>query len=208
MPDLDALLSRPGLCPELRILVDLAVRVWRADWRGVRHAAELAHARGIARSAVEETLLQVVLFCGFPRAIAAFGEVQAAWPPSTPPAGGEVPPARRGEAGRELFDGVYGDNAASVHAMLRSYHQELHDFVLDEAYGRILSRPGLPARDRELVAVGALCAMDQIPQLVAHARGALAFGADELQVREALVTALGDTDEVDVHLRRILGLGR
>ena len=59
------------------------------------------------------------------------------------------------------------------------------------------------ARTRELIAVGALAAMDQVPQLVAHARGALAFGAAPAEVREALWTALPDSPAVDEHMRRI-----
>ena len=49
--------------------------------------------------------------------------------------------------------------------MLASFHREFHDFVLEAAYGRILTRPGLDAGTRELLAVTALASLDQKPQL-------------------------------------------
>ena len=77
------------------------------------------------------------------------------------------------------------------------------DFVLEAAYGRVLARPGLDALTRELLAVTALLALDQVPQLVAHARGALHFGADREAVAEAMRCA-GVTDEhVITMLRRV-----
>jgi alkylhydroperoxidase/carboxymuconolactone decarboxylase family protein YurZ len=90
--------------------------------------------------------------------------------------------------------------------MLKSYHGELHDFVLDTAYGRILSRRGLAPRIRELIAVAALAVMDQIPQLVAHGRGAMHFGADKEQVFEAVYTALQDPGEARRLQRKVVGL--
>ena len=74
--------------------------------------------------------------------------------------------------------------------MLRGYHGELHDFVLEAAYGRILTRPGLDAVTREVVAVGVLAAQDQQRQLAGHARGAARLGATRAQLQEAVVTAL------------------
>jgi alkylhydroperoxidase/carboxymuconolactone decarboxylase family protein YurZ len=88
--------------------------------------------------------------------------------------------------------------------MLRSFHGEFHDFVLSAAYGRILTRPGLTGRQRELLATGALQTLQQVPQLVAHARGALTLGATETEVREALYTADPDEGRVDDAMRRIL----
>jgi 4-carboxymuconolactone decarboxylase len=201
--ELESLLNRPGLAPELRVLVDVSVRTWRADWQGLARTFEAAQDRGVSRMTIEETLLQCVLFCGFPRAIAAFGALDEHWPSPSRVDDAAVPLAERASAGLRLFDGVYGENAGAVRAMLHDYHPELHDFVLEEAYGRILSRSTLSARTRELIAVGALAAMDQLPQLVAHARGALAFGAEPLEVREALWTALAESRTVDEHMRRI-----
>lgn len=194
---LDDLLARAGLDPALRLLVAAGVAVWRGDWAQLEQCATAAQRRGRPRADLEEVLLQAILFCGFPRVVTAFEHLTAAWPAERPPRGGGLPAAARPAAAAALFEQIYGRNTAAVHDMLRDYHEELHDFVLDAAYGRILSRPGLDARTREIVAVGLLAAQGQVRQFVGHARGAMHLGATADELREALVTALGDGAEVD-----------
>jgi 4-carboxymuconolactone decarboxylase len=202
---LDDLLQRPGLAPATRLLVRAKVCVARADWDGLAAVCARGRADGRPRADFEEALLQGVLFFGFPRSVTAFETLARAWPDRAAPVDGGLPPAAWREAGRQLFDAIYGPNAAAVHDLLRGFHPAFHDFVLESAYGRVLSRPGLDPRRRELLAVGALAALDQLPQLVAHGRGALRFGAGLDEVREALVTALGESAEVVDLVRRIRG---
>jgi 4-carboxymuconolactone decarboxylase len=187
---IDELLARPGLARELRLLVAAAAAIWRADWSTFRQCAERARDLGQARADFEETLLQAVLFCGFPRVVTAFEQLGEVWPGPPTTIGGELPVAEQRTAGAALFAGIYGKNAADVAAMLRGFHPEFHAFVLEAAYGRILTRPHLAARERELLAVGLLAAQGQKRQFAGHARGALHFGADRAQIHEAVVTAL------------------
>ncbi len=195
-------LARPGLDPRTRVLALTIAAIWPADWR--RFGAIATAARAIVpRAELEETLLQATLFYGFPRTVTAFEQLAAAWPATVPPAGGDVAPELRLEQGRALFAAIYGRNDAVVRQRLASFHAAFHDFVLEAAYGRILSRPGLDPRTRELLAVTALAAMAQIPQLIAHARGAMTFGAGRHQVGEALWCALGDDTAVAELLQRI-----
>ncbi len=205
MTELDALLCRDGLAPRLRILAVATGAIAHGDWARLAAAVRAARggAHGATRSDLEETLLQGVLFFGFPRCVSAFEVLGKEWPCATAPSGGALPKDDQAAAGRVLFDAIYDRNAPAVHALLRGFHAEFHDFVLEAAYGRVLSRPGLPPRERELIAVTALAALDQVPQLVAHGRGARRFGAEADEVREALVTALGDDPAVLEHLRRI-----
>jgi alkylhydroperoxidase/carboxymuconolactone decarboxylase family protein YurZ len=200
---LDELLARPGLRPPLRLMVAAAVAIWRADWARMNECATVARRTGQPRSDLEETLLQAVLFCGFPRVVTAFEQLTAAWPVADPPTGGSLPVADQATAAQALFAAVYGRNAAAVDAMLRSFHADFHAFVLDVAYGRILARPALSAKDREVLAVGLLAAQDQVRQFAGHARGAMHFGATKAELREALVTVLGDSPAVDGWLARI-----
>ncbi|MBL9079708.1 MAG: carboxymuconolactone decarboxylase family protein [Planctomycetes bacterium] len=201
--ELADLLRRPDLDASVRLLVLALCAVWRGDWQQLDAAARAARDRGQPRQDLEETLLQAVLFAGFPRVVTAFETLAAAWPPDTPPQGGALPPAEQPAAGRALFAAIYGRNEAAVHAMLRGFHPDFHDFVLEAAYGRVLARPWLPPKVRELLAVGVLAAQDQLPQFVGHARGAVHFGASRAELREVLVTAFGDTDRVDEWLRRV-----
>ncbi|HEB51892.1 MAG TPA: carboxymuconolactone decarboxylase family protein [bacterium] len=188
----ERLLDREHLAPRIRTLIGCATAIWHADWPRLERWAELARQLGQPRADIEETLLQCVLFCGFPRVITAFEHAARAWPSERPPQGGALPPERQRAAGEELFATIYGKNQTAVRAMLASYHGELHDFVFEAAYGRILTRPHLPPQTRELIAVGVLVAQRQKRQFAGHARGAMHLGASLEELREVLVTALAD----------------
>lgn len=201
---IDELFARPGLDPEVRAIACMQVATVRGDWPRLRATVHKARALGCRRDALAEGLLQGVLFYGFPRSITAFEALAEAWPAPVAPRGGSLPPAEQPAAGRALFTAIYANNTEAVAGMLAAFHGELHDFVLDVAYGRILSRPLLPPRDREILAVAALAALQQIPQLVAHGRGAMHFGADVIALREALYVALApDDDAVERALAKI-----
>lgn len=206
---IDELFTRPGLEPTLRAIACAQVAAARGDWQRLEAVVDAARAHACARDALAEGLLQGVLFYGFPRSITAFEVLAAAWPTDTPPRGGGLPPTEQPGAGRALFGAIYGRNAAAVAGMLDGFHGELHDFVLDVAYGRILSRPGLAPLAREVAAVAVLAAMQQTPQMVAHGRGALHFGADRDTLREALYVAMTpDADAAEQHLAKIMRAAR
>ncbi len=208
MSDLAALFARPGLAAEVRANVLLQAAVVRGDWPRATAAVVLARAHGCRRELLAEGLLQGILFYGFPRSISAFEILDREWPAAAIEAGRTRTPPEELAAGRALFAAVYGRNTDAVEAMLAGFHGELRDFVLEVAYGRILSRPSLPAVTREVIAVGVLAALDQTPQMVGHGRGALRMGATREQLREALLTALGDDAAAETALRRIEGPSR
>ncbi|MFT7536194.1 MAG: alkylhydroperoxidase/carboxymuconolactone decarboxylase family protein YurZ [Hyphomicrobiaceae bacterium] len=224
---LAGLLARDGLTPDVRILIGTAVSIWHADWPNVTAWIQLAkqlhelsvrtegqvsdqHERQHAcqREDFEETLLQCVLFCGFPRVITAFEHLCDAWPAEQAPSGGGLPVDKRESAGNELFHSIYGKNDAAVRSMLRGYHQELHDFVLEAAYSRILTRPQLSAKKRELIAVAVLAAQGQKRQFAGHARGAKHLGASAEELREALVTTFGSEAEGTADVEHWMSLVR
>ncbi|MCA8964932.1 MAG: carboxymuconolactone decarboxylase family protein [Planctomycetes bacterium] len=189
----------------LPLLARAIAAVWRGDWSGFAAAATGLRCAHVPRSDAEETLLQAVLFCGFPRVVTAFEELNRVWPVATPPHGGALAEDQQAAAGDALFTAIYGRNDAAVRSMLRGCHGEFHDFVLQAAYGRILSRPGLSPLDRELLACAALTAQAQKRQFVAHARGALHFGATRDQLWHVLQAALDDGDAADQWLQLVRG---
>lgn len=204
MSAIDEALERPHLDPQVRLLVLTAVSTCRGAFDDLGDVFTAAQARAMRRSAFEEALLQSVLFCGFPRCVTAFETLRDRWPGHPADEGGDVPADLWRERGQQFFDAVYAHRAAEVGAMLRGLSPAFHDFVIESAYGRVLARPGLDPRTRELLAVGALAALGQIPQLIAHARGALRFDASRDEVDEALWTAVGDDPARDAWLTRIL----
>jgi len=143
-----------------------------------------------------EALLQVHLFAGVPRQVEA-AEILATAGGLGDPESGEVEPApdlrSRGVA---LFERIYAGESGAVRAMLARGHPAFEAWVLEHAYGRVLSRPGLAPERRELLAVVALAALGQERQLASHARGALRCGASPQEVSDAL-DAVADLVEDD-----------
>lgn len=185
----------PGARPAFALLVRetvLAVQGRFSDLGRLRRDhPELAGREG------REALLQVHLFAGFPRVVEAFqvlAEVGGMGQPEPDEIRAEPPMHERG---RGLFARIYGAGAPQVEGILHDAHPDLADWVLGHAYGRVLTRPGLEPKERELLAVAALAASHQDRQLASHVRGAMACGATpgELNaVLELLIPHLSEDD--------------
>lgn len=66
---------------------------------------------------------------------------------------------------------------------MRGFHPDLADWILEDGYGKVLSRPVLSVRERELLIVAVLGALNVPAQLKSHQLGALRVGADAAQVQ-------------------------
>lgn len=139
---------------------------------------------GVPIDVLREGALSAHLFCGFPRAIEAFRRLDEAAGGLAEPV--DEPDSGKGFSGKSLFERIYGEQAAPVRGILRRFHPVLEEAVLEDAYGRILARPRLEARTRELLAVCALTAGRLPLQLESHLRGALRCGAALEDVRAAV----------------------
>jgi len=150
---------------------------------------------------VREALLMLAPFGGFPRTLDALGQLHGALRragrdeekvSATAAAAGVSPDVSREEhaaRGRRFFERVYGDDASRVFDRLLALDRELPHWVIEDAYGRVLSRPGLSAAQRERVAVVFLCALQLPNQLSGHVRGALRCGAESAEIERSLAAA-------------------
>src|SRR5256885_14250382 len=75
---------------------------------------------------------------------------------------------------------------------LRTLHPAIEPLVVVDAYGKILGRPGLDSKKRELCTLAAIAMQNAPRQLHAHLRGALNTAASREEVDEVL--AIGKTD--------------
>lgn len=145
-----------------------------------------ARAEGVATARLEEALLQVVPYAGFPRALAAFAAARPALGPRAG-AAAEAPAEAFPPAGDAAFRGVYGETADRVRAGLAGLHPLLPAWTTEFAYGRVLARPALDLRTRELLAVAILTALGGADDaLLGHMRAAVRLGAS----REAVAGAV------------------
>lgn len=174
-----------SLPPTLARLVDLSTAVVVGDWDALRRLRLEAPA-GEPNRAWREAALQAHLFAGFPRLVEALGVLEAAGGLGEPEPDELAPQGDVLGRGEALFARIYGPKAPRVRRTLERYHPLLGAWILGHAYGDVLSRPGLSARERELLAVAALAATDQGRQLASHARGAVRCGATAEEVVAAL----------------------
>lgn len=155
-----------------------------AQWR-----AALEAARGTClATAIEEAILQAYLFVGFPvvlNAMKVWRELGGV-PDGHPD--GDLESRR--VAGVALCRRVYGRAYDRLRDHVKALHPDLDRWMLEEGYGKTLSRPGLGPVARELCVVGLLAAAEHLPQLRSHLRGALNVGADIQAVEEALEAGL------------------
>ena len=132
----------------------------------------------------------LVVYAGFPAALEAFRALDRAWPGHPRATRAEGDPATWQRRGAALCRRVYGPAYPSLIARVRAMHPDLATWMEETGYGRVLSRRGMPARERELVAVAVLAATGWRRQLVSHLLGAAHLGADRRAIAAAVAAGL------------------
>lgn len=170
---------------KLERLARLFTTIVVGDWQGLRDV-RLSAPSGEPDRGWREALLQAHVFAGFPRVVEALDVLEDVGGLGALEPGEALAEDEQPARGRELFERIYAEHAPRVRAFLERGHPDFARWIEGHAYGRILSRPGLSAAERELLAVCALAALGQERQLVSHVRGALRCGAEPHDVRQVL----------------------
>jgi 4-carboxymuconolactone decarboxylase len=159
-----------GTEPQVRESLTRATTVCRPQW-------------------VEEVLLQSYLFAGFPRALNAAREWRRisgrAAPESDEGENFDNAPRWRTE-GETTCATVYGPFYDRLRNNIRQLHPALDAWMIVDGYGKVLSRPALDLRRRELCVVAACALARQDRQLHSHLYGALHAGASRAEVQHAI----------------------
>jgi 4-carboxymuconolactone decarboxylase len=172
-----------------RALVVLSAAIAVRDPARLVAAVDAAAATADAAE-VEEALLQSYLFVGYPAALHAI----ALWRERTgqpAPAAKPEPEEGREPRGIRVCRKVYGTAYDRLVENMARLQPELGAWMIEEGYGKVLGRPGLDLRTRELCIIGLLAAQTAPAQLYSHLRGALLAGAVASDVDEALDAAAG-----------------
>ena len=182
--------SASGLEPHTVALVRIATATATGDEAKLRERMIAARAAGVPALWVEELLLQTFLNVGYPLALVAFGVWRQVAGPVTAGGGGESiahPEWERWTArGVEACAQVYGRTYHKLLLNLRALHPAIEPLVVVDAYGKILGRPGLDPKRRELCTLAAIAVLDAPRQLNAHLRGALNTGSTREEVDAVL----------------------
>ncbi len=196
------LATLPALDAEHVALVRVAAAIAAADEATMRTCMARA-ALDVRTEWMEEVVLQSYLFAGFPRALNAAREWRKA-------SGQPAPDRDDGELFADAHDWsargeqtcaiVYGAFYEPLRRNIRALHPALDAWMITEGYGKVLSRPQLDLKRRELCVVAACAAAGQDRQLHSHLHGALNAGATPEAVG-AVLDALADLMSLSNHGR-------
>jgi len=146
---------------------------------------------------IEELLLQSMLVVGYPLALVAFGAWRRVGGPAPVEGDGAEDLAHAdwqswATRGAAVCREVYGRAYHKLLVNLRALHPALEDLVLVDAYGKVIGRPGLDLKRRELCTVATTAVLGTADQLHSHLRGALNTGAAGEEIEAVLELVDGD----------------
>lgn len=181
--------SVPALDDATRELVRLAAVIASGAEGDIRAAMVRVVDSKVSPVWIEELILQTYLFAGFPRGLNAMREWRRA-------SGRPAPERDEGERldatiawareGESTCRTVYGEMYERLRVNIRQLHPALDAWMIVEGYGKVLSRPGLDLKRRELCVVAACAVLEQERQLHSHLHGALNAGATPAEVDDTL----------------------
>jgi 4-carboxymuconolactone decarboxylase len=196
---------------DTRGLVRLAAAIAGGDEATTRGVIEEV-AGAVSATLVDEVILQSYLFAGFPRTLNAARMWRTVSGERAPPADESALPSHTAEwetNGEATCAIVYGSSYEMLRRNVRELHPALDTWMIVDGYGKVLSRPGLDLKRRELCIVAACAAAGQQRQLHSHLHGALNSGASVDEI-SATLDALGhivterDTTRYQALLARVV----
>lgn len=165
----------------------------RRDGPRAKRALLAARRAGVTRREAEEAALLLVLHAGYPAALEGTRVLAEAWP-------GRARRSREGgvadwrRRGRALCARVYGPVYPKLVASVTALHPDLAVWMIEQGYGRVLSRRPLDAAARERLAIAVLAAGGWERQLVSHLLGAARVGATGADLRRALQAGVAEAE--------------
>src|SRR5881296_2673524 len=190
--------SAPPLEPKTAALVGVAAAIAAGETAELEARLAAARGAGVPVLWIEELLLQSLLVVGYPLALVAFGVWREITGPAADRGSGEALAHEDWESwaqrGAAVCAAVYGRAYHKLLLNLRGLHPALEDLVLVDAYGKVIGRPGLDLKRRELCTVAEIAVLGAAQQLHSHLRGALNTGATRAEVERVLAVIDGDLD--------------
>ena len=159
---------------------------------------EIGLQHGLTRSEIEEIVIQVAGYAGFPAAMSATRHVDAVFcrldgverQPERSPAASKDDAQRSADAMdvlHTLFAGRAASDPAEALAGMQTRLGDVGTLAFNWAFGEIWSRTELSRRDRSLVVVSILAALSRAEELAVHVPGALNHGVTRVEVEEVMV---------------------
>lgn len=185
--------SRPQLDRRDRSFVSVTALTCLGAEHELRTHIAGALNHGASADEIEELILHVSAYAGYPR---AFDGMRVALAIFAERDGGEAPRQRadvaeldddaRHAAGLAALGSLIGLAPEAVPAAVEPLG-EVGRFVVDYLFGQIWSRPQLPPRDRSLITLTALMTLGKLAELEIHVPGALRNDLGREQIEEVIL---------------------
>ena len=190
--------SRPHLAPRDRSLIVIAVLASMGSVDELAAHVRIGLNHGLTREEVDEVVLQVAAYAGYPPAMAASRVVERTYcaidgierqPPRAAAAekGDEERRADATDVLRTLTAGRAASDPAQAMAAIVEQLGDVGQLAFDWAFGEVWARPQLARRDRSLVVVAILTWLGNDRELAFHIPAALNHGLSRDEVREVMV---------------------
>ncbi len=188
--------SRPGLARRDRSLVSVAALTCLGCPTELRTHLAGALNHGAEVEEIEELMLQLCGYAGYPRALegmrvamALFSERDDVERPIPRPQAEQKSDEDRQRDGAEVFQGIMGWTAPpeEVARVMEAELGALGKFGLRHLMGEIWARPQLGRRDRSLITLVALVSLGKIAELRVHVPAALRHGMTREEIDEVIL---------------------
>lgn len=154
---------------------------------------------GLSVEEIDEIFLQASVYAGIPFGLAAarvadqvFAEREGSDQRRAPRVPLEIkPPEKRRADGLDVLKTLLGRpdlDARVTQEQILAAQGTLGELVMDHAFGDVWARPQLPRRDRSLVVISVLAALNLKHELEIHLQGALHHGVTRVEIEEMLLT--------------------
>lgn len=169
---------------EILHLARITVYVGLRDEAKLETQLRIALGEDLSPQLIREAILQSYLFAGYASAINAFIVFNRLVPQEESAFQEKKGSLRVWKSrGTELCRRIYGSQYEKLVSNMKSLHPDLADWMVWEGYGKVLSRPFLSPRVRELLIVCMTAVLGVERQFLSHVRGALNVGASPDDVR-------------------------
>ncbi len=190
--------ARPELSRRDRSLIVLAVLSTIGSTEELSIHTQIGLNNGLSRSEIEEVLLHVAAYAGFPMALQASRVMDARYRLID---GVEQLPdreagaclsdterrARAGDVRRTLTAGRAKADPEADMAALIGHLGEVGRIAFQWAFGDVWSRPQLNRRDRSLIVISILTVLSRVDELAFHIPAGLNHGLTRIEIEEIMV---------------------
>lgn len=189
--------DRPNLSRRDRSLMIISVLAAQSRDEELELHTGIGLLHGLTRTEIEEINLHVVVYAGFPAAMAASRHMDAAFrkaeeveriegrQPADHLSDGERL-ERAGDVRRSLTGGRASSDLEQDLASMKDNLGDVGEWAMLFAFGEIWARPQLSRRDRSLVVIAILTALGQDSELAFHIPAGLHHGLTREEIEEVM----------------------